>query len=115
VGPVEVFADPLLERVFFNIVENALRHGKHVTSLSISVTMSSYGLILNFEDDGVGIPHEEKEIIFDKGYGSGSGFGLFLAREILDITGSSILETGEPGSGARFEIFFPLGSFRNRS
>lgn len=115
VGPVEVFADPLLERVFYNIVENALRHGKHVTSLFISVTMSSYGLILNLEDDGVGIPHEEKEIIFDKGYGNGSGFGLFLAREILDITGSSILETGEPGSGARFEIFFPLGSFRNRS
>lgn len=77
--------------------------------------MSSYGLILNFEDNGVGIPCDEKETIFEKGYRSGSGFGLFLAREILDITGSSILETGEPGSGARFEVFFPLGSFRNRT
>lgn len=115
VGQVEVFADPLLERVFYNIVENSLRHGRHVSSLFIGITMSSYGLILNFEDNGVGIPQEEKESIFEKGYGSGSGFGLFLAREILDITGSSILETGEPGSGARFEVFFPLGSFRNRT
>jgi len=115
VGDIEVYTDPLLERVFFNLIENALRHGQKVTSLSISVTMSSYGLILNFEDNGIGIPNEEKEKIFEKGYGKSSGLGLFLAREILDITGISILETGEPGAGASFEIFFPRGAYRNRT
>ncbi|MCU0632903.1 MAG: PAS domain S-box protein [Methanolinea sp.] len=113
-GDLEVYADPLLERVFYNIVENALKHGQRVTTLSIGITMSSYGLILHFEDDGAGIPYEEKEKIFEKGYGKSSGFGLFLAREILDITGISILENGEPGVGARFEIFFPHGTYRNQ-
>jgi len=112
---VEVFAAPLLERVFFNIIDNALRHGQHVTSLSIGVSASSYGLTLAFEDDGVGIPLAEKEKIFEKGFGKSSGFGLFLAREILDITGISIIETGEPGAGARFEVFFPQGAYRCQS
>ncbi|OPX68384.1 MAG: Bacterioopsin transcriptional activator [Methanoregulaceae archaeon PtaB.Bin009] len=113
VGDLEVYADPLLERVFHNLVDNAMRHGDGITAISISTTMSSYGLILSVEDDGSGIPHEEKEKIFEKGYGKGSGFGLFLAREILDITGISLIETGEPGTGARFEVFFPKGTFRS--
>jgi signal transduction histidine kinase len=38
-------------------------------------------------------------------------FGLFLAREISDITGITIKETGEPGKGARFEITVPKGAW----
>lgn len=109
---LEIYADPLLERVFYNLVENALKHGGNITTISVGTTMSSYGLILAFEDDGIGIPYEEKEKVFEKGYGKGSGFGLFLAREILDITGISLIENGEPGVGARFEVFFPKGTFR---
>jgi len=112
VRDLEVYADPLLERVFYNLVDNALKHGGGISRVTIGTTMSSYGLILSFEDNGTGIPYEEKEKIFEKGYGKGSGFGLFLAREILDITGISIIETGEPGAGARFEVFLPRGTFR---
>ncbi len=65
-----------------------------------------------WEDNGVGIPDEEKELIFNRGYGKNTGFGLFLVREILSLTGISIHETGFPGSGVRFEILIPVGSFR---
>ncbi|MDD1681346.1 MAG: sensor histidine kinase, partial [Methanoregula sp.] len=44
--------------------------------------------------------------------GKGTGWGLFLAREILAVTGMTITETGEPGKGVRFEIILPPGSFR---
>ena len=39
--------------------------------------------------------------------------GLFIAKEILEITGIGITETGEPGTGARFEILIPNDKFRS--
>jgi signal transduction histidine kinase len=72
------------------------------------------GLLILVEDDGNGIPIDEKEKIFGRGYGKNTGLGLFLAREILSITGITIRETGIPGKGARFEMLVPKGSFRHR-
>ncbi|MFA4876404.1 MAG: ATP-binding protein [Methanoregula sp.] len=62
-----------------------------------------------FEDNGSGIADAEKEKIFERGFGKNTGLGLFLAREILSITGITIRETGTPGTGARFEILVPRG------
>ena len=53
-----------------------------------------------------------KDKIFDRRFEEKKGMGLFLCREILSITGISICETGEPGMGARFEIFVPEGTYR---
>jgi signal transduction histidine kinase len=64
------------------------------------------------EDDGDGIIAEEKEKIFERGFGKNTGLGLALSREILAITGITITETGEPGKGARFEIAVPKGMWR---
>ena len=64
------------------------------------------------EDDGVGIETGIKEKIFERGFGNNTGLGLFLTREILMITGITIRETGEPGSGARFIISLPKGTYR---
>jgi signal transduction histidine kinase len=55
---------------------------------------------------------DEKERIFDRGFGKNTGFGLAISREILSITGMTIRETGEPGRGARFEITVPNGAWR---
>jgi signal transduction histidine kinase len=62
------------------------------------------------EDDGDGIPVEDKERIFDWGFGKNTGFGLAISREILGITGITIRETGVPGKGARFEMAVPKGT-----
>jgi signal transduction histidine kinase len=53
-----------------------------------------------------------KEMIFERRSAEKKGLGLFLAREILGITGMTIKETGEPGKGARFEITIPEGAYR---
>jgi PAS domain S-box-containing protein len=111
-GTVEVFADPLLQRVFYNLLENSLRHGEDVTTIRVSFHENNHQAKLVVEDDGVGIPAAQKDGIFQKGVGKNKGYGLFLAREILDITGMSILETGEEGRGARFEIVIPRGKYR---
>jgi PAS domain S-box-containing protein len=108
----EVFADPMLERVFFNLIDNAVRHGETVTAIRVICQQDPDGLMIVVGDDGVGIPSSLKEKIFEKGFGKNTGFGLFLAREILAITGIIILETGSQGKGARFEIIVPKGMYR---
>ena len=108
---VQVYADPLLEKVFFNLLDNSLRHGEHVTEIRVSLYREGTGLTLIWEDNGAGIRKEDKEQIFERGYGKNTGLGLFLVREILALTGMSIRETGAPGLGARL-ISVPEGMFR---
>ncbi len=109
---LEVYADPLLEKVLFHMMQNIVMYGGHATDVTISCRETAEGLVLVIEDNGVGIPAEEKHMIFDRGYGKNSGLGLFLVREVLSITGMSIRETGEPGKGARFEIQVPRDGYR---
>jgi PAS domain S-box-containing protein len=113
---IELYADPLFPRVFYNLVANSIQHGDHqLTKIRLSTKKSGESLILIYEDNGKGIPFNEKEKIFEFGFGTGTGFGLFLIRELLGFTGISITETGEPGKGARFEILVPKGKFRKAS
>ncbi|MFA4876873.1 MAG: response regulator [Methanoregula sp.] len=112
-GDLEVYADPLLEKVFYNLIENALRYGgPGMTRIRFFLQESASGLIIVVEDDGAGIGAEEKEHLFEKGFGKHTGLGLFLSREILSITGITITEESEPGKGARFEIAVPEGGYR---
>ena len=111
-GNLEIYADLLIEKVFFNLIENALRHGKHVTRICVSYQQAEKNVVLAIEDDGIGIPEQDKEQIFTRGYGKNTGYGLFLTREILAITGITIREMGKPGTGARFEMIIPEGAYR---
>ena len=110
----EIYADPLLVKVFYNLIDNALRYGEHLTRIRFSGRVETSDLVLACEDDGIGIPGEEKDRIFEQCVGKNTGMGLFLSREILMITGIAIRECGEPGHGARFEMIVPPGSWRRR-
>jgi PAS domain S-box-containing protein len=109
---LEIYADPLFEKVFFNLFENAFRHAKNLHQIAISARESGPDLVIAIQDDGSGIPAEDKEKIFTRGFGSNTGLGLYFSREILDITRIAIRETGTPGSGACFELVVPKGAYR---
>jgi signal transduction histidine kinase len=109
---LDVYADPIIRKAFTTILENAIRHGECITGILISCLEVDKNMIITCEDDGVGILAEEKEQIFEHGYGKNTGIGLFLAREILSITGISIRECGVFGKGAKFEISVPEGAYR---
>jgi PAS domain S-box-containing protein len=109
---LEIYADPLLEKVFYNLFDNAIRHGENITHVRIYCVREGSDLLLIFGDDGQGIPPENKERIFKRGFGKHTGLGLFLSREILAITRIEISETGEFRKGARFELRIPAGSYR---
>jgi signal transduction histidine kinase len=107
-----IYADPLIEKVFYNLMENSIRHGEHVTTISFSFHESVDGAMIIYTDDGVGVAAEDKERIFQRGFGKHTGLGMFLSREILGITGITIKETGEAGKGVRFEITVPKEDYR---
>ena len=102
----------MVERVFLNLMDNTIRHAEGATFVRIGCSKVGSCLLILWEDDGSGVPEDLKERIFERGYGKNNGFGLFLAREILGITGIEITEKGVAGEGARFEILVPEGGYR---
>jgi PAS domain S-box-containing protein len=114
-GDLEVYADPLLERAFQGLVNNSLVHGGSVTTVRLAAYPDDHGIMIVYEDDGDGIPTEEKETIFslDVREGEGRIRGLVFVRELLDITGIQIRENGVMGRGVRFELSVPAGSWRH--
>jgi signal transduction histidine kinase len=108
----EMFADPLAVKVFYNLMDNAVRYGGKITTIRFSVEEAGDDHIIVCEDDGDGVVAAEKEKIFERGFGKNTGLGLALSREILAITDITITETGEPDKGARFEITVPKGSYQ---
>lgn len=112
IPPVEIYADDLIYQVFYNLADNSLRHGGNVTTIRLQIDTSGDVPRVIYEDDGQGVPDNEKEQIFLRGYGKNTGLGLFLIREILGITNISIIENGIYGRGVRFEIKIPGNHFR---
>jgi PAS domain S-box-containing protein len=113
IADIEIFADPMLEKVFYNLLDNSIQHGGHVTHIRFFTEPLPEGLRIVWEDNGSGIRAGDREDIFDRGFGDNTGLGLFLCREILAITGIGIREAGFNGKGARFEITIPTDHFRS--
>jgi PAS domain S-box-containing protein len=112
-GDLEIYADPLLDRVLYNLFDNSFRYGgAQLSEIRISCRQVNGGLDLWFEDNGTGVIPEEKEQIFSRGFGKHTGMGLFLTREILILTRIGIHEIGTYRQGACFEIHIPEGGFR---
>lgn len=102
-----VRADSLLTQLFYNLIENSLRHGENVTQIRVYCEDEEDRVKLIYEDNGVGIPEDEKEKIFQEGYGKGTGYGLYLIRKICENYGWTIQEKGKPGKGAQFVLNIP--------
>ncbi len=110
---IEMYADPLLPKVFENLLDNTLRHGLNVSTISVRYEIQPDNrLLLVWEDDGAGIAEDAKTRIFERGYGKNTGLGLFLIKEILSLSGITIYESGEKGRGARFCLLIPEDKYR---
>jgi signal transduction histidine kinase len=111
-GSIEVYADPMLERLFYILLDNSYKHGMKVTRISLTVIKNAEECLIVYQDDGVGIKEGDKGMIFHKGFGKDSGLGLYLGTQILAITGIGIRENGPPSKGAKFELMVPKGMWR---
>jgi PAS domain S-box-containing protein len=106
---LEVMADSLLKQLFYNFLDNSLKHGEKVTEIRLYYTKEGDGLKLSYEDNGVGIPEADKPKLFHEGFSTGksTGLGLFLIKKMVEVYGWTISEEGEPGKGAKFNITIP--------
>jgi two-component system sensor histidine kinase TctE len=110
---VEIVGEPsLLHELIANLVDNAIRYGR--AGGNVTLGLSATPLILYVEDDGDGIPAEERKLVMERFYrrpdsaGDGCGLGLPIAREIAERHGArlSIVDNLQ-SSGTRIEIAFP--------
>ncbi len=107
---LEIYADPALPVAFYHLLHNATRPETGATAVVITYRYGPGGCQIIVEDNGLGIPAGERGTLFSPAAGR-YGRGLYLAREILGITGIGITEEGT-GSGARFVLSVPAGGCR---
>ena len=104
---LHVLADSMLGQVFYNLVDNSIKHGQQVTKISICYQEEKDAIRLFYEDNGVGVSVELKAKIFEGYMSGGTGLGLKLVKKMIEAYGWVIEENGVPEKGARFEIRIP--------
>jgi signal transduction histidine kinase len=109
-------ADRLLQ-LLLNLVENAIRHSPPGGTITIGAAAHDGRAELWVDDEGLGIPEEERELVFDPFYRSprdrssrdgGSGLGLAIARSIVVAHGGSLTAESSASGGARLVARIPL-------
>ncbi|MDT8783008.1 MAG: PAS domain S-box protein [Candidatus Bathyarchaeota archaeon] len=100
-------ADSMLDQLFYNLIDNSLKHGKTVTQIKLYYSINTDTLKIFYEDDGLGVVSENKEKIFTGFTTGGNGLGLMLVKKMVETYGWSIKEIGVPGEGLRIEINIP--------
>jgi PAS domain S-box-containing protein len=105
-----LLADSLLRQLFYNLIDNSLKHGENVTKIRVHYEkVDQDKLIVVYEDDGIGISAVNKQQLFKEGFSTSgtSGYGLFLIQKMMEVYGWRIQEAGEPGKSAKFTITIP--------
>lgn len=111
--PLVVDADPVrLRQVLDNLIVNALRHGASSKPVMVRVSRPGDAVEIAVADAGPGVPADELERIFEPGVrldetARGSGFGLTLARAIVDAHGGTLRVESQLGDGSTFTIELP--------
>ena len=96
-----------LAQLFENLLRNAVQHGREGEDSTVQIQVGTLADGFYVEDDGLGIPVEERETVFEAGHSgnrTGTGFGLSIVRKIVTAHGWSIDITDGTDGGARFEI-----------
>ena len=105
-----VLADSFLRQLYYNLIDNSIKHGKGVTKIRVYYeTADQDKLNLIYEDNGVGVSVQDKPMLFKEGFSTAgtSGYGLYLIRKMIEAYGWTIQENGEPSKGAKFTITIP--------
>ena len=113
--PVRIAIDPeKIERVFFNLVYNAMKYSPDNSHITISYEVEGENLVVRVADEGQGISRENIRHIFDRFYQvdtirpQGSGIGLSLAKALVELHGGTITVESEENKGSVFTVTLPV-------
>ncbi|MFL1468294.1 sensor histidine kinase [Paraclostridium bifermentans] len=106
-----------MERIILNILSNSIKFTKEQGKIEIYIRESNEMLEIEISDDGIGIPQNKLNSIFERfkqvenntiRSGEGSGIGLYLVKSLVDMHGGDIAVESELGSGTTFKISIPV-------
>ena len=105
-----------LKQVLVNLVDNAIKYSPDGGQVTIRLDQNGNGCLIEVADQGLGIPAEEQDRIFEKFYRldpqqtkgvGGSGLGLYICRELVERMDGQLSVESEPGVGSRFQVALP--------
>ncbi len=111
---IAFFDQDKLQKIFINLLGNAFKYTPEKGNVSVTAETDENRLRLTIEDTGPGIPKKELDKIFDRFYqvegteDKGSGIGLALVKELVDLYRGQITVSSEPGKGSRFRVSLPI-------
>lgn len=108
-----------MNRIFYNLISNAIKYSNEGGEIKIKAYLDGDKLLIDFIDNGIGVPHEQQELIFkrftrgtnvtNKGI-PGTGLGLMLSKKIIELHGGQILLESKENIGSKFTIVLPNGT-----
>ncbi|MFN2440703.1 MAG: sensor histidine kinase, partial [Chitinophagaceae bacterium] len=111
---IAFFDKDKLEKIVSNLLTNAFKYTPEQGTVSVNVDIEDKRLRFSVEDNGPGIAKKELDKIFDRFYqvegteDKGSGIGLALVKELVDLYRGQISVSSEPGKGCRFKVTLPI-------
>ncbi|MGC9344262.1 MAG: hybrid sensor histidine kinase/response regulator transcription factor, partial [Bacteroidales bacterium] len=115
-----VFDHGKMEKIFINLISNAIKFTPEAGKISLSISKSDYDKVeISLKDSGIGIPGKELPKIFDRFYQAdsstnrqyeGTGIGLSLTKELIELHRGSISVKSVQGEGTEFTVSFPCGN-----
>lgn len=114
-GPAEVIVDPArIRQVFANLLDNAIKYSHDGGTIEIDVHSTEAGVVVQFKDNGIGIPLEEHSRIWTRLYRGdksrsqrGLGLGLSLVKAVIEAHQGRVDVISAPGQGSEFSVFLP--------
>lgn len=104
-----------IEIVIYNLISNAIKYTLPGGEVYLSVEEKKHGIKITVTDTGIGLDHDDKERIFERYYRSkdghtieGTGIGLALSKELIELMNGTIQVESEKGKGTTFIIELPL-------
>lgn len=113
-----------LQAAVANVIRNAVDYSPPWGTVTIRVAVAGGAVVVDVEDQGIGIPESEREVIFDpltRGSAAvssshrGTGLGLFIARRVVEAHGGSIWVESQGGHGSTFHLRLPVGDGQDPS
>lgn len=108
-----------MNRIFYNLISNAIKYSNEGGEIKIKAYLGDDNLLIDFIDNGIGVPYEQQELIFkrftrgtnvtNKGI-PGTGLGLMLSKKIIELHGGKILLESKENIGSKFTVVLPSGT-----
>ena len=107
-----------LNQILYNLTDNAIKYSPDGGKITVSLQEEQEKLVWRVRDNGVGIPAEDQEHIFERFYRvdkarsretGGTGLGLSIVKQLVTMHGGEITVHSEPNRGSEFKVVFPRG------